>query len=103
MTAIQIKQDAVDGFIAASADFAGACLREPGLVSFALLRQLNVVAGFSLFEVYHDDQAWQAHNNSEHFKAWQAAIAPCLELPLTPQPFSPLFPPPEDWERHMET
>jgi len=102
MTAIQIKNNEVEGFLAVSADFAGACLREPGLVSFALLRQLNAPANFSLFEVYHDEQAWQAHINSEHFRTWQTFIAPLLDLPLTPQPYTPIFPPPEDWERHLE-
>ena len=102
MTDIQVKHGQVEAFLAASTPFASACLREPGLVSFALLQQLNALVRFSLFEVYHNDQAWEAHLSSEHFTAWQAAIAPLLELPLTAQPYAPIYPPPEDWERHLE-
>lgn len=102
MTDIQVKHGQVEGFLAASAPFAEACLREPGLVSFALLQQLNAPLHFSLFEVYHDDQAWEAHLAAEHFTGWKAAIASLLELPLAPQPYAPIYPPPEDWEQHLE-
>ena len=102
MTAIQIRQGQVAGFLDASSGFANASLREPGLVSFALLQKMDEPAAFSLFEVYHDDAAQQAHFTSEHFRAWQTAIAPLLALLLAPQPYTPIFPPPEDWERHLE-
>ena len=102
MTAIQIRDEQVGEFLGVSAPFANACLAEAGLVSFALLQQINAKGCFSLFEVYHDDTAWEAHRSSQHFGTWQAAIKPMLEMALTPQPYTPIFPPPEDWERHLE-
>ena len=102
MTFIQINPDQTGGFLAASAPFAAASLNEAGLVSFALLRQMNAPASFSLFEVYHDDQVRLLHLNSDHFKEWFRLIEPLLILPMLPQPFAPIYPPPEDWEHHLE-
>jgi autoinducer 2-degrading protein len=103
MTTIQIKPALVAEFLAVSTPFASACLREPGLVSFALLQQVNAPARFSLFEVYHDEPAWKTHLESQHYLAWQAAITRLLEQPLAAQRYLPIFPPPEDWEQHLET
>lgn len=102
LTSIHIKPNRVDEFLAASGPFAGECLRESGLVSFALLQQVNGPSRFSMFDVYHDDQAYEEHLNSAHYLAWLNSITPMLAEPVTPQPYTPIFPPPEDWERHLE-
>ncbi|MEI7848543.1 MAG: putative quinol monooxygenase [Chloroflexota bacterium] len=103
MTTIQTKAALVTEFLAVSTPFASACLREPGLVSFALLQQVNAQNIFSLFEVYHDELAWKTHLDSQHYLAWQAGITRLLEQPLTTRRYSPIFPPPEDWEQHLDT
>ena len=102
LTSIQINPARVDEFLAASAPFAGESLRESGLVSFALLQQINDPAFFSMFDVYHDDAARDAHLNSVHYLAWMNSITSLLAEPMSPQPYTPIFPPPEDWERHLE-
>ncbi len=102
LASIHIRPECVGAFLAASTPFAGECLREGGLVSFALLQQVNDSARFSMFDVYHDDAAREAHLRSEHYLAWQALITPLLAEPMTPHPYLPIFPPPEDWERHLE-
>ncbi len=103
LTSIQINPARVDEFLAASVPFAGESLRESGLVSFALLQQVNEPAHFSMFDVYHDDAAREAHLVSVHYLAWLAIITPLLAEPMSPLPFMPIFPPPEDWEQHLET
>ena len=103
LTAIHIKPEHVEKFLTASTPFAGESLRESGLVSFALLQQLNDPACFSMFDVYHDDPAREEHLKSAHYLAWLTLITPLLAEPMTPLPYMPIFPPPEDWERHLET
>jgi quinol monooxygenase YgiN len=93
----------VDEFLAMTAPFAGESLRESGLVSFALLQLVNDPARFSMFDVYHDDAAREAHLNSVHYLAWMNSISLLLAEPMMPLPYMPIFPPPEDWEQHLET
>ena len=103
LTSIHIKPEHVEKFLAASAPFAGESLRESGLVSFALLQQVKAPASFSMFDVYHDDAAREAHLVSAHYLTWLTVVTPLLAEPMTPLPYNPIFPPPEDWERHLET
>lgn len=102
LTSIHIKPECVDEFLAASAPFAGESLRESGLVSFALLQQLNEPFRFSMFDVYHNDTAREEHQKSAHYLTWMNSISPLLAKPMSPLPYMPIFPPPEDWEHHLE-
>jgi quinol monooxygenase YgiN len=102
MTSIQIKTSLVESFVTVTAPFAAECLREPGLVSFALLQKVDQPGSFSLFEVYHDEQARQAHLTAQYFCQWREAISPLLEEEFWPEAYLPIHPPPEDWERHLE-
>ena len=102
MTNIQIKTGQVEAFLVVTAPFAAECLREPGLVSFALLQKAAQPGSFSLFEVYHDEQAYQAHLTAAYFSRWHEAIDPLLDGQFWPEPYHPIYPPPEDWERHLE-
>jgi quinol monooxygenase YgiN len=102
LTSIHINPEHVNEFLAITAPFAGESLRESGLVSFALLQQVNDPARFSMFDVYHDDRAYEEHLKSAHYQAWMNSISPMLAEPMSPLPFTPIFPPPEDWERHLE-
>ncbi|MFN8411555.1 MAG: antibiotic biosynthesis monooxygenase [Anaerolineales bacterium] len=103
LTAIHIKSEFVENFLEASTPFAGESLRESGLVSFALLQQVTDASSFSMFYVYHDDAAREAHLNSSHYLTWLTIITPLLSQPIVSLPYNPIFPPPEDWEHHLET
>jgi quinol monooxygenase YgiN len=56
-----------------------------------------------MFDVYHDDAAYEEHLKSAHYLAWMNSISSLLAEPLSSLPYTPIFPPPEDWERHLET
>lgn len=103
LTAIYIKPEYVDKFLEATSPFAEESLRESGLVSFALLQQVETSSHFSMFDVYHDDVARAAHLSSAHYLMWLEIVTPLLAEPMTPLPYLPIFPPPEDWEHHLET
>ena len=102
LTSIHIKPEHVDEFLTVTAPFAGESLRESGLVSFALLQQVTKPAHFSMFDVYHDDQAYEEHLKSAHYLAWINSVLSLLAEPMSPLPYTPIFPPPEDWEQHLE-
>lgn len=103
MTEFQVGLDHLDGFLTASEVFASASLREPGMVSFALLQRIDDPSRFSLFEVFHDDQARETQRHTLHFQAWMEAISEWLIGSFVPLPFLPIYPPAEDWERHLES
>ena len=103
LTSIHIKPARAVEFLALSIPFAGESVREVGIVSFALLQQLNDSNRFSMFDVYHDDHAREEHLKSTQYLKWLNSIEPMLEEPMISNPYIPIFPPPEDWERHLET
>jgi quinol monooxygenase YgiN len=43
---------------------------EPGCRDFTVLRQTDEPRTFLLYEVYDDEDAFQAHRESEHFKRY---------------------------------
>lgn len=102
LSALQVRPEQIELFLNSAAPYAGACMQEPGLVSFALLRELDVPYYFSMFEVFHDEQAWQTHLASEHYQIWQKELDLLLVKPVKSKSYIPVFPPPEDWERHLE-
>jgi len=98
LSVLQVRPEQIELFLTSAAPYASACMQEAGLVSFALLRELDEPAYFSMFEVYHDEQAWQTHLATGHYQLWQIMIERLLVIPASSKPFIPIFPPPEDWE-----
>ncbi|MEU3017569.1 MULTISPECIES: putative quinol monooxygenase [unclassified Nocardiopsis] len=76
------KEEAVDGFLDAVADFTAATRAEPGNLWFEWSRSVERDDEFVLVEAFRDGAA-EAHVNSDHFRAGLAAMKPLLkETPL---------------------
>ncbi|WP_322031255.1 putative quinol monooxygenase [Paraburkholderia sp. J76] len=55
--------------------------KEPGNLRYDLLRRADGAPGFSLYEMYVDEAAVQAHRESAHFVAYRAKIAAWVTEP----------------------
>ena len=66
--------------------------QEPGNRLYDFYRSLNGEgrAEFNLLERYADDAAVQAHRDTEHYKAYRAAIMPLLDGPIAVTMLDPL-------------
>jgi quinol monooxygenase YgiN len=75
---IRIKPDSVDAFMAKLADNAKAARTEPGCRTFDVSVDPSDKASVMLYEVYADEKAFQAHQETPHFKKYLAEAVPLL-------------------------
>jgi (4S)-4-hydroxy-5-phosphonooxypentane-2,3-dione isomerase len=75
---IRIKPDSVDAFMAKLADNAKAARTEPGCRTFDVSVDPNDKTSVMLYEVYADEKAFQAHQETPHFKKYLAEAVPLL-------------------------
>ena len=67
-------------------------IREAGILRFDLLQDDAEPGHFLLYEVYRDAQATQDHKQTEHYRAWRAAVEPMMAAPRGSTSCTPLAP-----------
>jgi quinol monooxygenase YgiN len=75
---IRIKAESVDAFMAKLAENAKAARTEPGCRTFDVSVDPNDRTSVMLYEVYADEKAFQAHQETPHFKKYLAEAIPLL-------------------------
>jgi (4S)-4-hydroxy-5-phosphonooxypentane-2,3-dione isomerase len=75
---IRIKAENVERFMKEIADNARAARREPGCRQFEVLVDAKDRTRLVLFEVYDDEKAFEAHQQTPHFKKYVADAVPLL-------------------------
>jgi len=75
---IRIKPDQVDNFMAKLAENAKGARSEQGCKTFDVSVDPNDKTSVMLYEVYTDEKAFQAHQETPHFKKYLAEAIPLL-------------------------
>ena len=75
---IRIKPENVESFMKKLADNAAAARKEPGCKQFDVLVDPNDRTHVMLYEVYQDEKAFEAHQQTAHFKNYVAEAVPLL-------------------------
>jgi quinol monooxygenase YgiN len=75
---IRIKPENVDAFMKKALDNAREARKEPGCRQFDVLVDPNDKAKVMLYEVYDGDKAFEAHQQTPHFKKYVAEAVPLL-------------------------
>jgi (4S)-4-hydroxy-5-phosphonooxypentane-2,3-dione isomerase len=75
---IRIKPESVDAFMQRLKENASAARKEPGCRQFDVLVDPNDKTKVMLYEVYDDDKAFEAHQQTPHFKKYLAEAVPLL-------------------------
>jgi (4S)-4-hydroxy-5-phosphonooxypentane-2,3-dione isomerase len=75
---IRIKPENVERFMKGIGENARAARREPGCRQFEVLVDAKDKTRVVLFEVYDDEQAFEAHQATPHFKKYLADAVPLL-------------------------
>jgi (4S)-4-hydroxy-5-phosphonooxypentane-2,3-dione isomerase len=70
--------------------------QEPGNLRFDVLQHHDDPNQFSLYEVYHQEIDFIAHQKTSHYLTWKETAAPLMASPRTVERFNSLFP--EPWE-----
>jgi quinol monooxygenase YgiN len=75
---IRIKPENVESFMKKCLDNAREARKEPGCRQFDVLVDPNDKAKVMLYEVYDDDEAFEVHQQTPHFKKYLAEAVPLL-------------------------
>jgi autoinducer 2-degrading protein len=75
---IRIKPENVDAFMKKALENAREARKEPGCKQFDVLVDPKDSAKVMLYEVYNDEQAFEAHQQTPHFKKYVAEAVPLL-------------------------
>jgi len=75
---IRIKPDGVEAFMKKLGENASAARKEPGCRQFDVLVDPNDKTKVMLYEVYDDDKAFEAHQQTPHFKKYLAEAVPLV-------------------------
>ena len=75
---IRVKPDDVDAFMKKLAENAAAARKEPGNRTFDVAVDPKDPTHVMLYEVYADEKAFEAHQQTAHFKKYLAEAVPLL-------------------------
>jgi len=75
---IRIKPENVESFMKKVSENAAAARKEPGCRQFDVLVDPNDTTHVMLYEVYSDEKAFEAHQQTLHFKKYLAEAVPLL-------------------------
>jgi quinol monooxygenase YgiN len=76
---LRIKPENVDAFMQGVLANAREARKEPGCRQFEVLVDTADRSKVMLFEVYDDDKAFEAHQQTPHFRKYLAESVPLLE------------------------
>jgi quinol monooxygenase YgiN len=75
---LKIKPENIDAFMQRLKENASAARKEPGCRQFDVLVDPKDATKAMLYEVYDDEKAFEAHQQTPHFKKYLAEAVPLL-------------------------
>lgn len=75
---LEVQPENLETFKVEASVNARATLTEPDALRFDFLQQTNEPTKFMLYEVYRSAEAFEAHQQTEHFKRWVEKGVPLL-------------------------
>ncbi len=97
VVSMQIKPELVDGFKSASAGGIEKLLSEPGVVSTALLQQVDAPSHFFFIEAYASREAYDEHLKSDCYLEWQKEVSKLVDEAAESVEYVPIYPPENAW------
>ncbi len=78
---VHVKPDCIEAFREASEENARESRKEPGVVVFDVLQQMDDPTRFVLYEAYVDEEGAKAHKETAHYIKWRDTVAPMMAEP----------------------
>ena len=94
---VHVKPEAVEAFIAASAENARASQREPGIARFDVTQSIDDPTRFVFVEAYKTADAPAAHKATAHYARWRDAVADMMAEPRTSVRYVNVSPDDDGW------
>ena len=94
---IRVKPEEIEAFKSATLANAQASVKEPGIVRFDVIQQLDDPAHFVLVEVYHTIEDHAKHRQTAHYSTWATIVAPMMAEPRSSLKYTNIFPDEAEW------
>jgi quinol monooxygenase YgiN len=94
---VHVKPDAIDAFRSATLENAAASRREPGVLRFDVIQDLEDPTRFVLSEVYRGEAGAAAHKDTAHYRTWRDAVASLMAEPRSSRKFAAVSPDTAGW------
>ncbi len=91
---IRVVAGQAERFIALSEGNHRGARSEPGNLRFDVLRDAADPERFYLYEVYRDEAAFKAHQQTPHYLVWKEAVAPLMAEPRQAERMHSVMPEP---------
>ena len=101
---LKIKKNYISEFMKASfGDAEGSVRDEPSCFRFDILQNAEKPEVFHLYEVYEDDQAFELHKKTPHFKQWFSQVQPWFDGEVTSVKMTTIFPSEKGWKNQKSS
>ncbi len=97
LISIRVKPEAVEAFRQASVLNARGSRMEPGVVRFDVLQDKDDPTAFVLYEVYRTPEDPARHRETEHYQAWNEAVADMVAEPRARTFYANVSPTDSEW------
>jgi autoinducer 2-degrading protein len=97
---INVKPEHIETFKEASlGDAQGSTRDEPGCFRFDMHQDPDISSRFYLYEVYRDEEAFEAHLEAPHFIEWRDTVKPFFDGDIQKIVMQTVFPSDDGWEK----
>ena len=95
---IHVKKEFLEDFKAATIDNAANSIKEPGVVRFDVIQQMDDPTRFMLVEVYGDERDTVSHKETAHYARWRDTVESMLVSERTRVLYRNIFPDDGGWD-----
>jgi autoinducer 2-degrading protein len=92
-----VRPERADDFRAASEINARESRREPGVVRFDVIQEIEDATRFVLLEVFRDPAAANSHRETAHYLRWRDTVAEMMAEPRTNKKYVNVSPEDAGW------
>jgi autoinducer 2-degrading protein len=89
---IQVKQEFIEVFKEATVANAASSSKEPGIISFNVLQQIDDPTNFLLVEIYRTPEDQSRHKETAHYNTWRNVAEPWMKEPRSRTIYMQVFP-----------
>lgn len=94
---VNVKNDCIKEFIAATNENASASRGEPGVARFDVIQNNEEPNKFVLIEVYRDGSAPAAHKETSHYLKWRETVEPMMAESRSNKKYTAISPEESQW------
>jgi autoinducer 2-degrading protein len=94
---VHVKPDKVEAFRSASLENARESIKEPGIVRFDVIQQIDDPTRFVLVEVYRTEDDPAKHKETKHYQKWRDTVVDMMAESRSNIKYANVFPDNKGW------